>query len=129
MKIAIVILTDSERPIDNGRMVHALHLARDARAAGGQVRWHFCGRGVSWLPKLAPAARSAEDAHPFLKRYGGLFEGFEFGEGGAHVCNFCCKRFNVHEQVTELGYTIVGEGPDHMPLVHLFQDGWQVATF
>lgn len=122
-KIAVVLFMEHQRPADRGRMAHALHLARDLKRAGVDLKVVFAGKSVEWLPQLTNPNRAEQ--HPFVNNYGNVFD-----EIRPHVeaCNFCTIRFDTAEAIREAEIPISGEGRDHMELGRYVLDGYRVIT-
>jgi hypothetical protein len=108
-------------PGDQGRMVHAMTLARDLRAAGQQVGVYFHGVGVRWL------AGMANRNDPFTRHYGSLFD--QIADLSV-ACQFCAtNRFGAAESAGQLGVGLVGGLTDHHSLAAELTSGAQVHTF
>ena len=122
-KIAVVVFVEHSQPADRGRMAHALHLARDLKRAGVDLRFIFAGKSVEWLPELTSDDRDAQ--HPFVRAYGNVFD-----EVREHVeaCNFCCIRFETKDSVASAEIPIHGKGKDHMALGQVVLDGYQIIS-
>ncbi|MCO4746262.1 MAG: DsrE family protein [Proteobacteria bacterium] len=123
-KVAIVTHMEHASPADRGRMAHALHLARDLKDGGAEVKLVFGGKSVDWLAQLTNPERDKE--HPFVRAYGNVFDAVR---DHAEACNFCCIRFDATESVQAAGIPIRGEGKDHMNLAAYVLDGWELITF
>ena len=121
-KVAIVILSDSETPEGRGRMVHALHVAKELKDAQDEVKLIFDGIGVKWLDAFA------KRDHPFTKNYGPVFDAIKDNILGA--CNFCSTvRFEVGDAVQTLGITLLGDDGHHHGLRGLIAEDYQIITF
>ncbi len=121
-KIIVGVFNPGESPADNGRMIHALKLARRLRAEGAQVELIFEGKGVQWLPRLT---HRTEDSHPFDKHYGSVFDDVR---DLVKACNMCCIRFDALDAVREAGIEILGEGQEHVDIAQYVLDGYQVIN-
>jgi hypothetical protein len=120
---AIVVMSPpgEANPGDQGRMVHAMTLARDLRAAGQQVSVYFHGVGVRWL------AAMADRNDPFTRHYGALFDQIKDATAG---CEFCAtNRFGAAEGASRLGIKLVGGLDEHHSVAALLAGGDQVHTF
>jgi hypothetical protein len=108
-------------PGDQGRMVHAMTLARDLRAAGQQVSVYFHGIGARWL------AAMADRNDPFTRHYGTLFDQISDVAAG---CEFCvAKRFGAADGASKLGINLVGGPEDHHSAAAELIEGDQLHTF
>jgi len=123
-KVAIVTHMEHASPVDRGRMAHALHLARDLKEGGAQIKLIFAGKSVDWLAQLTNPNR--EEEHPFVRAYGNVFDSVR---EDSEACNFCCIRFDATEAATAGDIPIRGEGKDHMKLGDYVLDGWEIITF
>lgn len=123
-KVAIVTHMEHESPADRGRMAHALHLARDLKAGGTQIKLIFAGKSVDWLAQLTDPNRAEQ--HPFVKAYGNVFDAVR---DDVEACNFCCIRFNATDKVKAAEVHINGDGKDHMNLATYVLNDWEVITF
>lgn len=120
---AIVVMSPpgEANPGDQGRMVHAMTLARDLRAAGQQAGVYFHGVGVRWL------AAMADRNDPFTRHYGALFDQIKDVAAG---CEFCAvNRFGAAEGASRLGVKLVGGLDEHHSVAALLAQGDQVHTF
>lgn len=121
---AILVLAESDNPAARGRMVHALHLARELRDAGCTVKLVLGGQGVTWAGFFTAERAKGDDAHPYARKYGHLFH-----DADVVVCNMCARRFDVHDAVCAAGFAVDGEGQEHLRLGALVAEGYQVTTF
>ncbi len=123
-KVAVVVYMQHESPVDRGRMAHALHLAKEIKAAGKELAFIFAGKSVDWLPQLCNPNRDEE--HPFVRNYGNLFDAVR---EDVVACNFCTRRFEARDEIEAAGVKILGEGRDHMELSRYALDGYQIIQF
>ncbi|KAA3647148.1 MAG: hypothetical protein DWQ07_06525 [Chloroflexi bacterium] len=121
-KTAIIVLAASDTPEGRGRMVHAIHAARELKTAGEEIKMLFEGIGVTWLDAFHKAD------HPFTQNYGSVFEEIKDTIEGA--CNFCTTgRFEVGDAVETLGIPLLGPEGGHYSLGNLVANGYQIVTF
>ncbi|MCH9680581.1 MAG: DsrE family protein [Deltaproteobacteria bacterium] len=121
-KVIVGVLNPGESPADNGRMVHALQLAKRLVDSGAEVEVVFEGKAVTWLPRLT---QRTEDSHPFDKHYGPVFDSIRHR---VRACNMCCKRFDATEAVAAADIPIVGQGQDHIDIARYVLEGYQVIN-
>ena len=121
-KVLVEILNPGQAPEDNGRTVHALKLAAGLKAAGAEVCVVFAGKGVTWVPRFLDRT---EDSHPFVKRYGPVFDEVR---DVVHACNMCCKRFDVTAAVDRGNIPIEGTGDQHIDIAAYVLKGYQIVT-
>jgi hypothetical protein len=124
-KFLLIITTDSERPIDNGRIIHALKLAHGLQEKGYEVKIVFAGRAVTWIPKFSTYGMDT-DVPKLVSVYGKHFDAIK---ERIEVCNMCAKRFGVRNEVESLAYRIVGESNEHLDAVDYLADGYVPMTF
>jgi hypothetical protein len=123
-KYAIVVMSESgeDHPGGQGRMLHAMHAARELRAAGEDVTLWFHGIGVTWLTAFD------QQQDKFSQVYRSLFDEISDLIGGA--CAFCTvTRFGAGASATKLGIPVLGSAGDHHTIATLIAQGYQVATF
>ncbi len=121
---AIVVMSESgeDHPGGQGRMLHAMHAARELRAAGEDVTMWFHGVGVTWL--------SAFDAQEdrYTQVYRPLFD--EICDLIAGACEFCAvTRFDAGASATNLGVPLLHGDGEHHTIATLISRGHQVITF
>jgi hypothetical protein len=119
--IVVMSAPGEANPGDQGRMVHAMTLARDLRAAGQQVSVYFHGVGTRWL------AAMADRNDPFTRHYGALFDQIR---DIAAACEFCVtNRFGSTEGATALGVRVDGGLEEHHSVAAQLGEGYQLHTF
>jgi hypothetical protein len=122
MRHAIVVMAAEETPEGRGRILHALHTARDLAAEGATVAVFFEGIGVTCLTAFD------ERDNPFTKNYGPLFD--EVLPLVAGACDFCARRrFDAAAAADSLGINLLGGEDRHHSLAGLLMDSWLVTTF
>jgi predicted peroxiredoxin len=121
-RVVVAVLNPGESPADNGRTIHALELAKGLIEAGAEVHLVFEGQAVTWLARFA---NRTEDSHPFVKHYAPVFDAVR---DRVRACNMCCIRFDATEAVAGAGFTIVGEGREHIDISRYVLEGYQVIN-
>lgn len=117
MKVAIVVLADTESHESLGRIVNALSFAKELKENGDEVRLVFDGGGVTWIPALE------DETHDLNPMYSAVKENVD----GA--CRFCAKAFGVFKEVKESGVTLLDDYDDHPSLRKYVANGCQLVTF
>lgn len=117
MKVAALVLADTETHGDMGRIVNALEIAKESQEAGDEVQIVFDGAGTKWVRELSNADH---DAH-------GLYQAVRESVKGA--CKFCADAYGVREAVEEEGIELLDDYDDHPSVRSLLQEGYQVLTF
>lgn len=117
MKVAIIVLADSERHEGLGRVVNAMIAASEMSDAGDDVRLIFDGGGTVW-----PGELTKED-HPAHA----LWESVHDVVAGA--CSYCADAFEARSGVEQAGVRMLEEYKRHPSFRSLLADGYQVITF
>jgi hypothetical protein len=121
-KYAILVTSASDTPEGRGKMAHALITGQDIIANGGEVKYLYQGIGVTWLK----AFNTQE--HPFTTHYLDKFNDMKPYIMGA--CNFCTNgRFDVGDDVREMGVEILGNNGEHFGVGDLVMHGYQLLSF
>lgn len=117
VRIAVVIVADTETHGDLGRAVNALLTVREAREAGDEIRLIFDGAGTRWIGILSdPGHRS----HALYKAVEGQITG---------VCEYCAGAFGATKAVQAAGVPLLDEYHQHPSIRTLVHDGFQVLIF
>lgn len=117
LKVAIVILADTETHEGLGRVVNALEAAKEFKEAGDDVRIVFDGAGTKWIPALASPDHKIH----------GLYRAV--GDKVAGVCAFCAGAFGAKAGVEATGVPLVSEYDGHPSFRKLVAGGYQVLNF
>ena len=118
----IAVMAPEATAEGRGRIVHALHTARELANRNQKVGVVFAGIGVTCLSAFA-----ARD-NPFTQNYGELFDAVLPLVGGA--CDFCARnRFDAADAARSLGVDLIGGEGRHHDLAELLGNGWTVTTF
>ncbi len=123
-KYAIVVMCEpgEDHPGGQGRMLHALNLAKDLRAIGEEVTLWFHGIGVTWLTAFD------EQQDKFTQVYRPLFDEVRDLIGG--TCEFCTvKRFGAAPSAAKLGIPVPRSAGDHHTFAAMMAQGHQIVTF
>lgn len=117
VKIAVVIVADTETHGDLGRAVNALLAVREAKEAGDEIRLIFDGAGTRWIGTLSdPDHRS----HALYKAVEDQITG---------VCEYCANAFGATEAARAAGVPLLDDYHEHPSLRTLVHDGFQVLIF
>lgn len=117
MKVAIVVLADTETHEDLGRAVNAMVTALDFKEAGDDVQLIFDGGGTRWPPTLADDSHKAHD----------LYERVKDTIRGA--CDYCAEAFETTAELEKVGVALLDEYKRHPSFRALVADGYQIITF
>ncbi|RME09637.1 MAG: hypothetical protein D6802_11520 [Ardenticatenia bacterium] len=117
LKLAVIVLADTETHADLGRVVNAMEVVRECLEKGDDVRLIFDGAGTRWVPALAA---------PQHKRHALFQQILPAVEG---VCLFCAGAFGVRDAVQACGVRLLDEHDGHPSVRALLADGYQVLTF
>lgn len=116
VKLAIVVLADTESHADLGRVVNALQAAKECYDEGDDIRLIFDGAGTQWVPELE------DPEHPSNALFESLRE-------VVAVCDYCADAFHVSDEVDDSDVDRVAEFNRHPSLRSLVADGYEVITF
>jgi hypothetical protein len=117
LKIAVVVLADTETHGDLGRAVNALETAREFKEAGDEVAIVFDGAGTRWVPKFSDPEHRKHALWVSVK------------DKVAGACSFCSAAFGVKEEVQAAGIKLLDDFDNHPSLRGYIIDGYQVITF
>ncbi|MDO8596924.1 MAG: hypothetical protein Q7R45_09895 [Sulfuricaulis sp.] len=117
MKVAIIVLADTETHEQLGRVVNALEAVKEFKDAKDDVQLIFDGAGTKWVVELAKPEHKAHTLYEAVK------------DKVAGVCSFCASAFQVKEQVTACGTPLVADYDGHPSFRKLLVNGYQIITF
>lgn len=117
MKVAIVILADTETHADSARAANALTTAYEFKEAGDEVTLVFTGAGTKWAGELSDPKHRLNRAFRLVK------------DEVAGACKACAVSFGVSEEVQASGVPLLTEYRGHQSLRKLVGEGYQVITF
>jgi len=117
MKVAIIILTDTETHESLGRVVNALSFAKELKENDDEVLLVFDGAGPRWIPELEDETHKA---HPQYQAVKDKIDG---------ACKFCSKAFGVFDEVAKSGVKLLDDYHDHPSLRGYISQGYQIVTF
>ena len=117
VRIAVVVLADTETHADLGRAVNALETAKELHEAGETVTVIFDGAGTKWIGELANPDHRLHRS----------FESLRDVISGA--CRYCATAFGATEGVHAAGIALLGEYEGHPSIRNLVIQGYQVITF
>jgi hypothetical protein len=116
IKLAVMLLADTDTPEDAGRMANALTTAKEAKDAGDDIRVVLDGAGTKW------AAELSAEGHKYHRLFADLRE-----HTGA--CVYCARAYGVFDQLDAAGIARLDEYRDHPSVRQLVVDGYHVITF
>lgn len=117
MKVATVVLADTESHENLGRVANALVAVREFKDNGDDVQLIFDGGGTEWPPALS------QSDHPVHELYADV----EDTVRGA--CSYCADAFETTDSLKHAGVTLLDEYKRHPSFRSLMADGYQVLTF
>jgi len=117
MKVAIVLLADTQTAGDMGRMANALTAVAEFKDAGDEVRLILDGAGVRWVGELSQPGHDYHDAYEAVR------------DRLTGVCAYCAEAFGVSEEVEAAGVAFAAEHRGHPSFRDLVAEGFQVITF
>ena len=117
LKVAIVILADTETHEALGRAVNAMEAVKEFKQAGDDVQLIFDGAATKWIGELTNAE------HPYHELYQSIADHI----GGA--CEYCANAFGVSDSIKANAVKFSGDFEGHPSFRQLLLDGYQVITF
>lgn len=116
VRVAILVLADTESHADLGRVTNALQTAAECLEEGDDVKVVFDGAGTQWVPEL-----EAEDhvLHALYRKLSDV----------TSVCEFCAGAFDVADAVETSDVEAVAEYEGHPSIRGLVADGYEVISF
>jgi len=117
MKVAIIVLADTETHESLGRVVNALEAVKELKEGGDDVQLVFDGAGTKWVVELS---------HPEHKAHA-LYEAVEDKVSG--VCSFCATAFGVHDAISACDSPLVDDYDGHPSFRKMLSEGYQIITF
>lgn len=117
MKVAIVVLADTETHEQLGRVVNALEAVKEFKEGKDDVQLIFDGAGTKWVVELSKPDH----------RVHALYETVKDKVSG--VCSFCAQAFEVKDQVKTCGVPLVADYDGHPSFRRLLANGYQIITF
>ena len=117
LKVAVLVLADTESLGDLGRIVNALETVKECREAGDEVVMVLDGAATRWIPTLE------DEGHP----YHALYQSVKDRISGA--CAYCADAFQVTEGVRAAGIPLLDEYDRHPSIRGLLADGYRVVSF
>ncbi|MBW3662745.1 MAG: DsrE family protein [Actinobacteria bacterium] len=117
MKVATVVLADTETHENLARVVNAMTAVKEFHDAGDDVKLIFDGAGTRWPGELSDTDHQAHR----------LYESVEDVIAGA--CSYCAEAFDATEDVENAGIRLLDEYKRHPSFRTLLQDGYEVLTF
>ncbi len=117
IKVAIVVLADTETHEDTARVHNALLAAKEFKDAKDEFKLIFDGAGTKWIKELS------RPDHMF-------YELFDSLKGRSTVvCSFCAGAFGIKEHAMESRISLSEEYEGHPSFRELIAEGYQIITF
>ncbi len=117
MKVAVVLLADTNTPEAMGRMANALMVVRELKESGEDVRLILDGAGVKWVSHWLD-----QDS-----QYGALF--LEVRDRLAGVCRYCANAYGVAQRIEAAGFPFADQYKQHPSFRAMIAEGYQIITF
>lgn len=117
MKVATVVLADTETHEALGRVVNAMVGVLELKEAGDDVQLIFDGGGTRWPPELSQPDHKAHE----------LYTRVEDTVRGA--CSYCADAFETTDALRDLGVPLLDEYKRHPSLRSLMAEGYQILTY
>ena len=124
MKTAVVIMSDPKPGSEEalGRLLNALALAHESRAAGDEVEVVFKGAGTRWPGELTKLS------HPAHERFQSVRESVKGASLG------CAMKYGARDDVEASGVALLSDTPlpgtpGFAGLRSYYADNWNVVVF
>ncbi|MDD5615708.1 MAG: DsrE family protein [Candidatus Methanoperedens sp.] len=117
IKVAIIVLADTETHEDIARVHNALLAAKEFKDVNDDFKLIFDGAGTKWIKELS------KPDHMFHE----LFDSLKGKSTG--VCSFCAGAFGIKESAMESSIPLMGEYEEHPSFRKLISQGYQIITF
>jgi hypothetical protein len=113
-KVAVIVLADTETHEGLGRIVNALEVAKEFKAAGDDIKIIFDGAGTKWVPELSKPDHKVHGLYAAVR------------EKVAGVCGYCAGAFGAAQGVESAGAPFVRDFDGHPSFRKLVADGYQL---
>ena len=117
IKVAIVVLADTETPEGLGRLVNALVAVKEFKESNDDVQLIFDGAGTKWISVLS---------NPDHK-YNSLYESIKDKITG--VCAYCSTAFRVYGDIKANNLAFADTYEGHPSFKTLVEESYQILTF
>ncbi|KCZ70497.1 hypothetical protein ANME2D_02517 [Candidatus Methanoperedens nitroreducens] len=118
IKVAVVVLADTETYGDMARVHNALEAAKEFKEAKDDFRLIFDGAGTKWINELSKPEHKLHE----------LFESV-MDKKFTGVCSFCSDFFGATESTQAAGIPLMSEFEEHPSFRKLISQGYQIITF
>ncbi len=117
VKVALMVMTDTETHADRARVANALTTAYEFKEAGDEVDLIFTGAGTKWVAELSDPDHRLHKAFEMVK------------DEVSGACKACATAFGVKDEVQASGIPLLTEYKGHQSLRERVVQGYQVITF
>lgn len=117
MKVAVIVLADTETHEDLARVVNGMVALLECKEAGDQTTLIFDGAGTRRPAELDKPDHRAHE----------LWEKVRDQVAGA--CDYCAEAFESTHAVQDAGVKLLDEYRRHPSIRSLLADGYHVLTF
>jgi hypothetical protein len=117
LKVAVVVLADTETHADRARAANALTTAYEFKEAGDEVDLIFTGAGTKWIGELSDPDHRLHRAFEMVR------------DEVAGACRACATAFGVRKEVQASGVPLLAEYKGHQSLRERVAQGYQVISF
>ncbi len=117
LKVAIVVLADTETHEDMARVHNALLAAKEFKDAKDEFKLIFDGAGTKWIRELSKPDHMFHELFDLLKGKSTL------------VCSFCAGAFGIKERALASSIPLMEEYEGHPSFRDLISEGYQIITF
>lgn len=115
MKLALIVLCDTESLESLGKVSNALYMAAEALENGDIAKVIFSGAGTKWIHELE------QEKHPMHALYMEV-------KSSITACEYCSKGFKQTLNLQKAGVPLVSEFRGHASIRKLVDDGYTILT-
>jgi len=117
LKIAIVVLADTDTLEGMGRVSNALMTLKEAVENNDEYHFIFEGAGVRWISELEKKDNKLHPLYTDVKKY------------ITGACGYCSEAFGVKSAVEKVGIPMISEYNGHPSMRKLIIEGFNIITF
>jgi hypothetical protein len=117
LKVAVVVLADTETHADRAPAANALTTAYEFKEAGDEVDLIFTGAGTKWVGELSDPDHRLHRAFEMVR------------DEVAGACRACATAFGLREEMQASGVPLLAEYKGHQSLRERVAQGYQVISF
>ena len=117
IKVAFIVLADTQTPEGLGRVVNAMMAVKEFQEANEKVKLIFDGAGTRWISTLS------DPEHQYHELFNAVKDRIE------GVCKYCAHAFQVEKEVESSHLPFSEDYEGHPSFRQLMVEGYQIITF